>query len=63
MVAGTGPTHTRHSSRGSAETEAVRLARINPGTLFFVMEAVCVFRKTDVEKIEFRQSSHDDAPF
>lgn len=51
MVAGDGPASARHPSREIAEREAERLARANPGTPFFVMEAVACHRRVDVERI------------
>lgn len=38
----------RHDSYGSAENEAKRLARFNPGASFYVMKSESVSRKQDV---------------
>ncbi len=64
MVSGDGPSRLRHPDRLSAEVEAQRLARANPGTPFFVMEAIAVHRKVDVERIDLGDAPHvDDVPF
>lgn len=52
MVKGRGPTNYCHDSRISAEEEAKRLARENPGQLFAVLEAVTAFKKPDVERVD-----------
>lgn len=52
MVQGNEPAIVRHATRGLAEAEANRLARKHPGQDFWVMEAVTVFRRIDVERIE-----------
>ncbi|PJN96848.1 hypothetical protein CNY89_00115, partial [Amaricoccus sp. HAR-UPW-R2A-40] len=52
MVKGPGPASMRHDTRGSAEREAERLARANPGQSFYVLQAVALIRKIDVERIE-----------
>jgi hypothetical protein len=44
----------RHASRGQAEHEAQRLARQCPGESFFILEAISVTRKVDVETITLR---------
>lgn len=62
MVHGDGPTSYRHDSRASAEAEAHRLARTNPGTAFFVMEAVAAYRKVDVERFSLRPDD-EEIPF
>lgn len=62
MVHGDGPTNYRHDSLGSAEVEARRLARANPGTAFFVMEAVAAYRKVDVERFSLRPDD-EEIPF
>ena len=62
MVQGTGPANHRHASRASAEAEAHRLARVNPGELFFVMEAVAAVRRRDVEYISLRPDD-EERPF
>lgn len=51
MVKGDGPASATHGSREAAEREADRLARLSPGTLFFVLEAVACHRRVDVERI------------
>lgn len=59
MVKGRGPASYCHDSRASAEHEAKRLARENPGELFAVLEAVTGFKKPDVEEVQLE----DPLPF
>lgn len=54
MVVGNGPTFVRHDTRIAAEREAERLARLHPGASFYVLEAIVLVRKVDVEKISLR---------
>lgn len=64
MVKGAGPASAIHHSRGAAEAEAQRLARLHPGNEFFVMEAVAVHRKVDVERIVLRHDAdYEELPF
>lgn len=67
LVKGSGPASVHHPSRVSAEAEAHRLARIHPGAPFAVMEAVTVFQKIDVERIDLDAEPADldvdDTPF
>ena len=63
MVQGDGPARVRHSSRAIAEREAQRLARENPGAVFYVMEAVAGHRKIDVERVDFGRPLDDGIPF
>ena len=73
MVHGDGPTNYRHASRASAVTEAERLARVHPGQIFVVLEAVEAVRKVDVERVELLppgsrlprdpRATADDIPF
>ena len=63
MVQGDGPARVRHSLRAVAEREAQRLARENPGTEFYVMEAVAGHRKIDVERVAFDDKLGDCIPF
>ncbi|MGD9862542.1 MAG: hypothetical protein AB7S99_04950 [Pseudodonghicola sp.] len=60
MVKGDGPTTYRHDSQASAEAEAQRLARLNPGQIFFVMEAVAAHRHIAVERISLRGRVDDE---
>lgn len=69
MVYGVGqqqPT-VRHKTFVSARTEAVRLARFNPGIDFFVLETVGSARKVDVEFTDMRRADErcmdDEIPF
>lgn len=62
MVLGNGvPTH-RHQSRQSAETEAARLARANPGVAFTVLESLSTVMKTDVSW-DTHVDRSNDSPF
>ncbi|KGJ01721.1 hypothetical protein IT41_19415 [Paracoccus halophilus] len=65
MVKGNGPSIAMHSSREIAEGEAARLARMNPGVQFFVMEAVVCHRRVDVERIALdgQPDPRDEIPF
>lgn len=62
MVQGDGPARYRHYTRASAETEAHRLARENPGRIFFVLETVSAVRRRDVDYISFRPDD-EEIPF
>lgn len=62
MVKGGGPASATHGSREAAEREADRLARLSPGTLFFVLEAVACHRRVDVERIAFDRKPGPDDP-
>ena len=64
MVSGDGPSSVRHPTQLDAEIEADRLARANPGKVFFVMEAIAVHRKVDVERRDLRVDPHtEEIPF
>jgi hypothetical protein len=49
MVLGSGPSRCRHPSKESAKNEAERLARLNPGSEFVVLEAIATVVKQDVQ--------------
>lgn len=55
-----GPPTCRHDSRVSAEREAKRLARNNPGTVFAILEAVGAVVKDDLQTVVFRAAPLDD---
>lgn len=63
MVKGHGPTSVKHYSREAAEREAKRLARENPETPFFVLEAIGGFVKDDVRQIELAPAIDAELPF
>lgn len=63
MVKGVGPTFAIHHTRSAAEDEAQRLARLHPGHMFFVMEAVAMHRRVDVERVAFREDEREELPF
>ncbi len=58
---GGSPTY-RHDDEGRAIAEASRLARLNPGTSFAVLESIAVVKKSDVT-IERCDPMGDDIPF
>jgi hypothetical protein len=51
----------RHQTIESATQEAERLARLNPGNTFVVLESVCARRVDDMLRIEMRPDL--DVPF
>lgn len=55
----------RHDTRESAENEAKRLARFNPGIRFFVLETIAVAEKIEVQftRIMRREINKDEIPF
>lgn len=61
MVYGLGQSQptVRHKTEHTARVEAERLARANPGIRFYVLEAITVSVKTDVETTSLR----DELPF
>lgn len=64
MVLGTGaPTH-RHPSRAVASVEAERLAKSFPDVKFYVLEAVAVVVKQDVQWTSLDgRNGNGDVPF
>ena len=70
LVHGDGPTNHRHASHQAALSEAERLARQHPGTVFAVLQAVDAVRKVDIERVSLRLDGrgrnidpNDDIPF
>lgn len=59
MVKGRGPATVEHEDLKSARVEASRLARKSPGEAFFIMEAVEVHRKVDVDVTNLREDFPD----
>lgn len=53
------PRH-KHPSLQSAEREAERLARLNRGQRFYVLESVCAICVDDVQRTDLRP---DEVPF
>lgn len=49
MVKGAGPTQCIHATAAEATKEAKRLALLNPGEPFYVLEAISVHVKHDVD--------------
>lgn len=62
MVKGHGPTQCQHDSLASAKTEAERLARLNPGETFTVLQAIGAVKRTDMQWTGFGQSMTDGEP-
>lgn len=59
-----GPPTMKHESRDRAQAEAERLARENPGENFYVLAALSVSRKSDVETTHFDvMELIDEVPF
>lgn len=61
MVYGDGqyaPT-VKHDSREKAETEAKRLARINAGIKFFVLQTISMAEKPDVTFVRLTRGARD----
>lgn len=52
----------RHDTEASAETEAERLARLNPGEQFFVLEAVGLRCVDNMQRVNLRDAG-DGIPF
>lgn len=52
-----------HASPESAITEAQRLARLNRGETFVVLQTLCAFRTVDLERIDMRPGPADEIPF
>ena len=63
MVKGIGLLGAIHHTRTAAEDEAQRLARLHPGHMFFVMEAVAMHRRFDVERVAFREGEREALQF
>jgi len=61
------PPKYRHDTEAAAETEAERLARLNPGSRFFVLEAVGLRCVDNMHRIDLRKplsvEQSDDIPF
>lgn len=57
------PTH-RHDTEASAETEAERLAKLNPGEHFIILEAVGLRVVDNMQRVNLRDAGHfDEVPF
>lgn len=65
MVLGHGEPVYRHSTKSTAAAEAERLARLNPGSEFIVLESVAVCRKTELtwEPMTVESGECDQVPF
>ncbi len=61
---GRAPSHV-HDSKGSAINEAKRLAQINPGHKFYVMEGVGCAEKVDIAYHDFTRAdfNEEELPF
>jgi hypothetical protein len=49
MVKGNGPTNFKHRSKEAAMAEAERLANQYPGSEFYVLEAICIKKASNME--------------
>jgi hypothetical protein len=58
---GRAPTY-KHESYKAAVTEAERLSRLCPGESFYVLQAVSITKKTDVETVKL-VGPDDEIPF
>ena len=65
MVLGSGTPTYRHPSKATAVAEAERLASMNPGQEFAVLESLAVCKKTQIlwEATSVDSSESDDVPF
>lgn len=61
MVVGSGTPNHRHTSPASARQEAERLARLNPGAEFVVLQAVAQVVKTELAWTKYEIDN--DIPF
>ena len=61
-IDGGSPKH-KHASEQSAITEAERLARMNPGQRFAVLEATHERVCDSMQRIDLRQANECDIPF
>lgn len=52
----------RHASEVAAIGEAERLARMNPGQRFFVLEAIALRSVDSMQRVNLREP-HDEIPF
>lgn len=52
------PRH-EHATRESADAEAQRLARLVPGSRFFVLEALRYWEKDDVKVVDLTEPQRD----
>jgi hypothetical protein len=55
-----------HDTEAAAETEAERLARLNPGQSFYILEAVQRYRVDSLQRMHLRPQQPefaDDIPF
>ena len=57
MVLGAGQPTYHHETKKSAQVEAERLARLSPGSVFTVLEAIACVRK---DEMRWQQAQPDD---
>lgn len=53
----------KHESKEAAIAEAERLARVNPRSDFFVLQAIGVRRDDSMVRVDFEKSEDDGIPF
>ena len=56
---GQGAPTAKHGTRDSAERECGRLARLNPGVVFYALCAVSGSRKSDIDRFELSEPDCD----
>lgn len=57
------PPVVRHPSEQAATQEAERLARLNPGEQFFVLEAISLRCVDNMKRVDLRNAEPDEIPF
>lgn len=57
------PPRYRHDTEESAVREAERLARVNPGQNFYVLEAVALRVVDAMQRVDLRQEVNFEPPF
>lgn len=64
MVVGLGVPYYKHTTEHSAATEAERLASLNPGEEFTVLESVASVKKSDLQWVTHEvKPNYGDVPF
>jgi hypothetical protein len=53
----------KHSSEASAVAEAERLAKLNQGQQFFILQAVAMLTVTNMRRVSLTPAEFDETPF